>query len=132
MSKFLFLLFKLKIFFLKKIVKDKYLIAKLEFYRNDGPNLMLNYSNLNNNSIVFDIGGFEGDFAMKIFKKYNCNIYIFEPHPYYYNFLIKRFKGNSKIKIFNYGFGKFNTKVPISDNGASSSINILGNKTKIV
>ena len=36
---------------------------------------------LNENSLVVDIGGFTGDWAMRMYCLYNCFIDIYEPHP---------------------------------------------------
>ena len=38
----------------------------------------VNYD-LSKDSLVFDIGGFKGEWSHTISKKYNCDIYIFEP-----------------------------------------------------
>lgn len=72
------------------------------FADNGDHTLRLNYS-LNENSVVFDLGGYHGDFANNIFNKFNCNVYIFEPFPEFYNLIKERFKDNQKIKVFNYG-----------------------------
>jgi FkbM family methyltransferase len=58
---------------------------------------------LNENSIVFDLGGYHGKWAEKIYEKYQCQIYIFEPIPKLCYDLIKKFQGEKKIKIFNFG-----------------------------
>lgn len=58
---------------------------------------------LNENSIVFDLGGYHGNWAEKIYEKYQCQIYIFEPIPKLCYDLIKKFQGKKKIKIFNFG-----------------------------
>jgi len=39
---------------------------------------MVNYD-LNNDSIVFDLGGYEGQWASNIFSMYYCYVHIFEP-----------------------------------------------------
>lgn len=65
-------------------------------------NLRLDYD-LTQDSIVLDVGGFEGEFAYAIHEKYGCNVYIFEPHPGYLATLVDRFLDHPKIKIFPYG-----------------------------
>lgn len=64
----------------------------------------LNYD-LNEKSIVFDIGGYKGEWSEKIFNKYKCSIYIFEPVLEFYNIIKSKFHDNNKIKIFNFGLG---------------------------
>lgn len=58
---------------------------------------------LDENSIVFDLGGYHGNWAEKIYEKYQCQIYIFEPIPKLCYGLIKKFQGEKKIKIYNFG-----------------------------
>lgn len=91
----------------------------------------LNY-NLNNNSVVFDLGGFRGEWANKIFKKYGSNIYIFEPIKEFYNGISKMFFNNAKVHAFNYGVGDKNETVSISITDDSSSVyNSEGQKETI-
>lgn len=82
--------------------------------------LRLNYS-LNENSVVFDIGGYKGEFARDIFCKYNSTIYIFEPVLEFYQQVIKRFANNAKVVVFNFGLGNSNykTKISLKDDGSS-------------
>lgn len=58
---------------------------------------------LSKNSIVFDVGGYRGDWSQKIVEKYNPHVYIFEPVPKFYALIKDRFKRNSKVLIFNFG-----------------------------
>jgi FkbM family methyltransferase len=92
----------------------------------------INYD-LNENSIVFDIGGYEGGWSSDILEKYNCIIYIFEPIKEYYDIIVERFYGNNKVRVFNFGLSNKDEEVYISNNTASSSIHIEGNhKEKII
>jgi FkbM family methyltransferase len=88
----------------------------------DGDNTFrLNYP-LNENSIVFDIGGYKGDFTQSIWDKCKCNIYVFEPVKSFYDDIVNRFKDNLKIKIFNFGFSDKNGDIEIKLQDDSSSI----------
>jgi FkbM family methyltransferase len=91
----------------------------------------LNYP-LNSESIVFDVGGYEGNFSDSIYKKYNSNIYCFEPVSKFYNNIRKRFDGIEKIHTFNFGLldKDFEEEISILNDG--SSIYLDGNvKEKI-
>lgn len=83
-------------------------------------NLRVNYA-LNENSVVFDLGGYKGDFAADIFCKYNCEIYIFEPIKEFYDITVKRFSKNQKIKVFHFGLSSKNefAKIGLTDNSSS-------------
>lgn len=79
----------------------------------------LNYD-LNADSVVFDVGGYIGDWAASIYCRYNCNILIFEPMFKYYNILKRRF-ANNKLRSFQIGLGKTTESVQMSDIGDASS-----------
>lgn len=77
---------------------------------------------LNSNSIVFDLGGYEGDWAAEIAARYNCTIFVFEPVKHFYTTIQNRFKNNPKIKIFPFGLSAKNEVISISVMNESSSI----------
>lgn len=93
--------------------------------------LRLDYD-LNENSVIFDIGGYKGEFARDLFCKYQSQIYVFEPLTEFYNICVKRFIKNKKVKSYNFGLAEraFETEINVSDN-ASSIFNVEGTKTKI-
>jgi FkbM family methyltransferase len=75
--------------------------------------LRVNYP-LNENSIVLDLGGYEGTWTQKIFDKYQCNIHVFEPIPNLYEKLVEKFKNNDKVKVYNFGVSDEDKKIEIS------------------
>jgi len=77
---------------------------------------------LNENSVVFDVGGYEGDWTAEIAARYSCNIYIFEPVPLFFNNIKNRFKQNGKITCFNFGLSSKNENVEIQIIKESSTI----------
>ena len=83
--------------------------------------LRLDYPLLDSNSIVFDVGGYVGDFANKIHQKYDCKVYVFEPHPKFFKKCVKRFKNNEKIIPLNFGLAHESGEFQISDSADSSS-----------
>lgn len=80
----------------------------------------INYD-LNENSIVFDLGGYEGQWASDIFCKYNSNMLIFEPFIEYAIKIKDKFSNNSKISVFEFGLSRNDeTKAFFVDNDRSS------------
>ncbi len=57
-----------------------------------------------------------------MFKRYKCNIYIFEPISSFYNELVNKFKDNNKIKLFEFGLFNKNKKTFIYKSKDASSI----------
>ena len=76
---------------------------------------------LNEESVVFDVGGFKGEFIEEITKLNNCLIYSFEPIEEYFNQIYNKYKNNSRIRVFKFGLGQDNCEFLISKTGASSS-----------
>ena len=89
---------------------------------NDEKQFRTNYPELNSKSVVFDLGGYEGQFASNIFSQYLSNIYVFEPHPSFALKIVNRFKKNTQIKVFQYGLGANNEALMMSSNKDSSTI----------
>ena len=114
------------LFTFHRITKDKYLSKRkkeLKKWKKDqGDKLLrLNYE-LNENSVVFDIGGYEGEWSLKIFNKYKCKIYIFEPITIFANIIKNKFIKNNKIKVYAFGLGKKDTSTNINLDEDGSSL----------
>jgi FkbM family methyltransferase len=89
----------------------------------------LNYK-LTENSIVFDLGGYKGEWSEQIINRYNSYIYIFEPVKEFYNIIFEKFKNNDKVKVYHFGLGDIDTTSQISLDGDASS-HILKNTNNL-
>ena len=91
--------------------------------------LRFNYP-LNDNSIVFDLGGFKGNFASDLFARMPCNFYVFEPVKQNYLIIKKRFRFNNMIEVFPFGLSNKteSTLIEIKGAGSSTFINDIDNK----
>ncbi len=77
---------------------------------------------LNEDSVVFDVGGFHGEWASCIYAKYSCSILIFEPVREYYNIILNKFHLDHGVTIFNFGLGTKDQKITIGVTGSSTSV----------
>jgi FkbM family methyltransferase len=66
--------------------------------------LRLDYD-LNADSIVFDVGGYEGSWTADIVRKFSCNVHVFEPVGSFADRIENRFLDNPKIKLHRFGLG---------------------------
>jgi len=89
------------------------------------------YQELNDNSLVFDCGGYEGEFASNIFSRYCCKVYVFEPVKKYAQNIQDRFNKNPKIKVYPFGLGAKKDTFSISVDENSSSIFKEGSEKSI-
>jgi FkbM family methyltransferase len=76
---------------------------------------------LKEESIVFDLGGYEGQWASDIFSMYIPYIYIFEPIKKFSEDISERFRHNKKIQSFGFGLGGKDEQISISLLANSSS-----------
>jgi FkbM family methyltransferase len=92
-----------------------------EWFKDDGDRtLRLNYP-LNESSIIFDIGGYHGEFASDIYCKFGSTVYIFEPIELFYNKIREKFLYNKNVYVYNFGLGaKTSTEfITFLDNSSS-------------
>ena len=94
--------------------------------------LRLDYPRLTPKSIVFDLGGFEGQWASDIYAKYLSKVYIFEPFEEYFQAIKARFKKNPYIKPFPYALSAERGKVKLFTNGDKTSQFLEGDSGEFV
>lgn len=66
--------------------------------------LRLDYD-LGESSVVFDIGGFEGQWASDVFGRYVCTVHLFEAVPRFAEQIERRFERNPKVMVHPFGLG---------------------------
>jgi len=91
--------------------------------------LRLNYD-LDANSLVFDLGGYEGQWASDISSMYCCTIHVFEPVIEFADRVEQRFSRNEKVHVHKFGLSNGNRILPISVNRDGSSLYTLGNDVR--
>lgn len=101
----------------KPTLKD---LGWVGFCKAGGELLRYDYD-LNKNSIIFDLGGYEGQFTSDLFSKYESNFYVFEAFKPFANQISERFKLNTKIKVFDFGLSASDEVVKMSVDSVGSS-----------
>jgi len=101
------------------------------WYQDDPHNLKRSdFDFLTPDSIAFDLGGYEGEWASNLYARYNCNIHVFEPVSIYANILKKRFSTNNKIKVYAIGLAEADSEATISIDKFASRLIENGNSSK--
>ena len=108
-------------------LRQKYFPSPLELmvkkWHADGGDYEFRFNyDLNDQSIVLDLGGYEGQWASDLFARYRCLIYVFEPVSSFANRISKRFAKNEKIQVFQYGLGEVSRSEEICIAGDGSSM----------
>lgn len=112
---------RLGLMYRRYVLRDPFTLEIDRWFRDRGDEtLRLDYP-LTSDSVVFDVGGYLGDFAAEIQKRYGCQIYVFEPVPEFHDQCVARFKDNPKVVCLNYGLssrdGFFD--IGLADNASS-------------
>lgn len=98
-----------------------------EWYKSNGDDtLRIDYP-LNEYSIVWDVGGYKGEWAKKIYEKYNCTVILFE--PIYYEGLKDKLPG---IYINNFGLGGYTRTVNVDKKNDATSIFNEGSEKMVI
>ena len=99
------------------------------WFRDEGDKTLRVDYELSEDSVVLDLGGYEGQWTSDIFARYCCLIHVFEPVQDYAKQIEKRFAKNRRIVVHQYGLASENCKVNISLDRDGSSTFKSGAKT---
>ena len=79
---------------------------------------------LSNDSLILDFGGYEGEWALAINKRFGCKIIVFEAVPEYAEKIVQRFAHQPDIEVCPYGLGKGSRseKIFMGDDASSSFV----------
>lgn len=104
------------------ITRDPHCLALHTWKRdNRKEDLRLQYP-LDRQSVVLDVGGFEGDYAASVREKFKSSVYVYEPVSAIYDRLETRLGGDEKCHLQCYGLAGKDAEVEISlDENASST-----------
>ncbi len=76
---------------------------------------------LTRDSLVMDLGGYEGQWASDLYGRHRCRISVFEPVASYAEKIRRRFQKNDDIETFQFGLGSATRTETIFIRGAGSS-----------
>lgn len=103
------------------VLRDEFSVAIHQWFRDRGDESLRLAYELDATSVVFDLGGYRGDFAAEIVDRFGSRVYVFEPVRAFYLACAKRFESVPQVQCFNYGLmgtsGSFG--ISLEDNGSS-------------
>jgi FkbM family methyltransferase len=83
--------------------------------------LRLDYD-LDGSSVVFDVGGYEGQWASDIVAMYACTVHVFEPVPQYFDGISRRFARNPRVVVHPFGLAARTRSETMRIAGNASSV----------
>lgn len=107
---------------LSRPLPTKQSLRVIPWFKKNGDSTYRVEYDLNENSLVFDLGGYEGQWASAIFCKYACTIHIFEPYNPFAENIQKRFQRNSKIHVHRFGLAQNSHSSKLSISADASSV----------
>jgi FkbM family methyltransferase len=100
--------------------------ALADWYRDKGDEtLNIDYP-LTTDSLVLEIGCYEGLWSSRMAKRYNCFITNFEPVKKFFNAATNLFKDNPKVRMFNFGLSDKNEEVEFALDDDKSRLGSAG------
>jgi FkbM family methyltransferase len=72
-------------------------------------------------AVVFDVGGFQGNWAADMHERYGARVHVFEPHPRFCQQIRDRFQGEPEIVLHDFALGSAEGTLTLSDDGDASS-----------
>lgn len=88
--------------------------------------LRLDYD-LNETSVVLDVGGYEGQWASDCYSRYNCRIEVFEPVEEFAAGIEARFQRNPNVRVHRVGLAGTSRTLPLDLHGDRSTV-VMGAK----
>jgi FkbM family methyltransferase len=99
------------------------------WYEADGDNTVYCVWDLNEDSIVFDIGANAGEWSRRMIAKYPCTYYLFEPVPSVLEKAKDSLGHNPRVHLYNFGLGGEDKILPLSypETQGGSFLDVGGN-----
>jgi FkbM family methyltransferase len=83
---------------------------------------ILHTADIGPDSVVIDVGAFNGGWAQHMVRRYDPIIYAFEPNPESFAALEKKALNNPKLNVYEFGLGDVDMNVEFTANGLGSSM----------
>jgi FkbM family methyltransferase len=100
------------------------------WFRDQGDKTLRVEYDLNENSLVFDLGGYEGNWSSDIFARYCCSIHVFEPVEDFATSIQTRFSRNKRIAVHRFGLSNKTIKTQIYLNKDATSTFMVTSEPK--
>lgn len=94
--------------------------------------LRLDYD-LREQSVVFDLGGYEGQWTSDIYSRYRCTVVVFEPVRAFAQQIRQRFERNPSIEVFTFGLSNEDRseRIVLAENASSTGRHLDGTTEQI-
>ena len=91
------------------------------YKRTQARGVVTDFPDLGPQSVAFDFGGYQGEWAAAMHRKYGCTVHVFEAHPAFARDLDRRFADNPSIHIHAFALASGDGPLARSDDDDASS-----------
>ena len=91
------------------------------YKRTQARGVVTDFPDLGPQSVAFDFGGYQGEWAAAMHRKYGCTVHVFEAHPAFARDLDRRFADNPSIHIHAFALASGDGPLALSDDDDASS-----------
>jgi FkbM family methyltransferase len=97
-----------------------------QWYKDRGDQTLRLQYDLTPGSLVYDVGGFEGNFAADLSCRFGCRIKVFEPIVDFAETIEERFRHNPNVEVHRYGLSGADGELLMTREQGGSSAVIVG------
>lgn len=97
------------------ILRDRFLLEAARWRRDRGDERLRFSYPLSSESLVWDVGGYRGDFADDIVRRFGARVHLFEPLPEFFRHCVERFSKVPAVRCFPYGLGAKDGEVAFAE-----------------
>ncbi len=105
----------------RAILKDPFLVSVKQWKQDRGDATLRQDYSLDENSVVLDVGGYQGDFSQAMIDRFGCRVFVFEPMPVFSEQCRQRFAGDPRVSVLDYGLGARDEQLFLSTSDDASS-----------
>jgi FkbM family methyltransferase len=104
-----------------------------DYFRSGGNDQLWSDLGLASSDVVFDVGGYHGEWTVEVASRYGCRSIIVEPIPQFAAALQRRFGRNDRVTIVPKALGSTNGPVTFidSDDASSAFAAVQGKKIEV-
>lgn len=118
-----------------RLLREPWRKAFFESYsawvRDRGDVWRMRFSHMSDVPLMFDFGGYKGDWASLMRNRYNAQVHVFEPHPRFASALRSRFESDQSVTVHEFGLGDADRQIELCDAGDASSSFKSGGKESL-
>lgn len=86
------------------------------------PHALYRADDIDEDSIIVDVGAFHGDVARELHDLYGAHVHAFEPAPRFYEMMAEQFAGNERLHCYPFGLGAADATLTMDVNGLGSTV----------